>query len=39
VVLQTTCSVRGTAVIDGEAQVKVGSAARRAAKAAAQSAA
>lgn len=36
VVLQTTCSVKGTVVIDGEAQVKVGSAVRRAAKAATQ---
>ena len=33
VVLETTCSVKGTLVIDGEAQVKVGSSARRAAKA------
>ncbi len=31
VVLETTCSVRGTVVIDGEALVKVGSSARRAA--------
>lgn len=36
VLLQTTCSVKGVAVIDGEAQVKIGSAARRAAKALAQ---
>lgn len=32
VVLETTCSVRGTVVIDGKAQVKVGSSKRRAAK-------
>lgn len=31
VVLETTCSVRGAVVIDGEALVKVGSSARRAA--------
>jgi len=35
VVLKTTCSVAGVVVIDGEAQVKIGSSARRAAKAAA----
>jgi 3-hydroxybutyryl-CoA dehydratase len=34
VVLETTCSVKGAVVIDGEAQVKIGSAVRRAAKAA-----
>lgn len=35
VVLVTTCSVRGTVVIEGEAEVKIGSSARRAAHAAA----
>jgi 3-hydroxybutyryl-CoA dehydratase len=35
VVLATTCSVRGAVVIEGEAQVKIGSSAKRAAKAAA----
>ncbi|MDO8449106.1 MAG: MaoC family dehydratase [Rhodoferax sp.] len=39
VVLETTCRVKGVMVIDGEALVKVDSSARRAAKAAAQSAA
>ena len=39
VVLDTTCSVKGNKVIDGEALVKVDSSVRRAAKAAAQSAA
>lgn len=39
VVLNTTCSVKGQKVIDGEALVKVDSSARRAAKAAAQIAA
>ena len=39
VVLETTCSVKGVMVIDGEALVKVDSSARRAAKAAARSAA
>ncbi len=39
VVLHTTCNVKGVIVIDGEALVKVDSSARRAAKAAAQSAA
>ncbi|WP_309680086.1 MaoC family dehydratase [Polaromonas sp.] len=39
VVLHTTCKVKGVKVIDGEARVKVDSSARRAAKAAAQSAA
>ncbi|CAM3466992.1 MaoC family dehydratase [Polaromonas hydrogenivorans] len=39
VVLQTTCSVKGVMVIDGEALVKVDSSARRAVKAAALSAA
>jgi 3-hydroxybutyryl-CoA dehydratase len=39
VLLKTTCSVKGVAVIEGEAQVKIGSSARRAAKAAAQAAA
>ena len=39
VVLQTTCSVKGVIVIDGEALVKVDSSARRAVKAAALSAA
>jgi 3-hydroxybutyryl-CoA dehydratase len=33
VVLETTCSVKGAVVIDGEAQVKIGSAVRRAARA------
>jgi 3-hydroxybutyryl-CoA dehydratase len=33
VVLTTTCSVKGAAVIEGEAEVKVGSSAKRAAKA------
>jgi 3-hydroxybutyryl-CoA dehydratase len=37
VVLATTCTVRGVVVIDGQAQVKVGSAVHRAAKAAAKS--
>jgi 3-hydroxybutyryl-CoA dehydratase len=37
VVLATTCSVRGVVVIDGQAEVKIGSAAHRAAKAAAKS--
>jgi 3-hydroxybutyryl-CoA dehydratase len=32
VMLSTTCSVRGTVVIDGEAHVKIGSVVRRAAK-------
>lgn len=36
VVLETTCSVKGVMVIEGEAQVKIGSAVRRAAKLAAQ---
>ncbi len=36
VVLETTCSVKGVLVIEGEAQVKIGSAVRRAAKLAAQ---
>lgn len=36
VVLETTCSVKGAVVIEGEAQVKIDSAARRAARAAAQ---
>lgn len=36
VVLETVCRVKDTVVIDGEAQVKVGSSVRRAAKAAAQ---
>ena len=36
VLLDTTCSVKGVRVIEGEAQVKIGSAVRRAAKAAAQ---
>ena len=36
VVLETTCSVKGIMVIEGEAQVKIGSAVRRAAKLAAQ---
>jgi 3-hydroxybutyryl-CoA dehydratase len=35
VVLSTSCSVRGDPVIEGEAEVKVGSSAKRAAKAAA----
>ena len=35
VVLQTTCTVRGVTVIDGEALIKVDSSVRRAAKAAA----
>jgi 3-hydroxybutyryl-CoA dehydratase len=35
VVLETTCSVKGAVVIEGEAQVKIDSAARRAARAAA----
>ena len=39
VVLETTCTVRGTVVIDGEAQVKIGSSARRAAKSQAQTSA
>ena len=39
VVLETTCSVKGVMVIEGEALVKVDSSARRAAKAAAQCAA
>ncbi len=39
VVLETTCSVKGVMVIDGEALVKVDSSVRRAAKAAARSAA
>lgn len=39
VVLETTCSVKGVMVIDGEALVKVDSSARRAVKAAARSAA
>jgi 3-hydroxybutyryl-CoA dehydratase len=39
VVLETTCSVKGVMVIDGEALVKVDSSARRATKAAARSAA
>lgn len=39
VVLETTCSVKGVMVIDGEARVKVDSSARRAAKATARSAA
>ena len=39
VVLETTCSVKGIMVIDGEALVKVDSSARRALKAAARSAA
>lgn len=39
VVLETTCSVRGVVVIDGEAQVKVDSSVRRAAKMAVQAAA
>ena len=34
VVLETTCSVKGAVVIEGEAQVKIGSAMRRAARAA-----
>ena len=38
VVLETTCSVKGVKVIDGEALVKVDSSARRALKAAARSA-
>jgi len=33
VVLETICSVKGVAVIEGEAQVKIGSSARRAAQA------
>ena len=33
-VLSTTCSVKGAAVIEGEAEVKVGSSAKRAARAA-----
>jgi 3-hydroxybutyryl-CoA dehydratase len=36
VVLETTCTVRETVVISGEAQVKIGSSVRRAAKAMAQ---
>lgn len=36
VVLETTCSVKGAVVIEGEAQVKIGSAERRAARAAVQ---
>ena len=36
VVLETTCSVKGAVVIEGEAKVKIDSAARRAARAAAQ---
>jgi 3-hydroxybutyryl-CoA dehydratase len=36
VVLETTCSVKGAVVIEGEAQVKIDSAARRAARAAVQ---
>jgi 3-hydroxybutyryl-CoA dehydratase len=39
VVLQTTCTVRGVTVIDGEALIKVDSSVRRAAKAAAAAAA
>ena len=36
VVLETTCSVKGAVVIEGEAQVKIDSAARRAARASVQ---
>jgi 3-hydroxybutyryl-CoA dehydratase len=36
VVLETTCSVKGAVVIEGEAKVKIDSAARRAARASAQ---
>ena len=34
VVLATTCNVKGAAVIEGEAEVKIGSSAKRAARSA-----